>query len=111
VIGRMAPVAQFRAEPGSFITFCLNYISLGIAWLPFVLLLYELQPEPFVTAVIAGLRDFGATGVNLDFEPCQDVNPTCTAQDAKDYATFLTTFTNGLHSAGFTVSVCVASWR
>ena len=44
----------------------------------------RVQPTKFVEAVAAAAAAQGASGVNLDFEPCQGFG-TCTNQDGKDY--------------------------
>jgi len=65
------------------------------------------NPLPFIDQVIRELKKRGFTGINVDWEP----TVAGTAQDARDYANFLTTFANALHKENLKVGVDVATWN
>lgn len=66
-------------------------------------------PQPFIDACLAAAKAEDLTGFNIDWEPT-DGGGDPTPQDAKDYAAFLTTFSDAMHGAGVLTSVDVASW-
>lgn len=69
------------------------------------------NPQPFIDACISAARQYGLNGYNVDWEPVSGNGaPTPTAQDAADYAAFLTTFSDALHKAGLIATVDVATW-
>jgi len=65
------------------------------------------NPYPFMIDVIAACVEFGFSGVNLDFEP----TVAGTAQDAEDYANFLTLFADELHKFNLKLTVDIAHWN
>jgi len=65
------------------------------------------NPQPFIDACISEAKLFKYTGFNIDWEP----TATASDQDAQDYAAFLTTFSNAMHSVGLQVSVDTATWN
>ena len=58
------------------------------------------NPQPFVDQCIQEGLKWNYTGFNIDWEPTTDAS----AQDAIDYANFLTYLTNNLHKKGLKVS-------
>lgn len=66
------------------------------------------NPTPFISACLKAAAVESLTGFNIDWEPQSGDNPT--AQDAADYAAFLTTFSDAMHSHGILTSVDVATW-
>jgi spore germination protein YaaH len=65
------------------------------------------DPQPFIDACIQQGTALGLTGFNIDWEPTTEA----TAQDAQDYANFLTNYTNALNQKGLKVQYmqrCVA---
>ena len=47
------------------------------------------------------------TGYNMDWEPEEPA----TAQDAADYAHFLTSFADSMHTVGLQLTVAIATWN
>jgi hypothetical protein len=64
------------------------------------------NPKDFVAATIKQGSALGLTGFNCDFEPIGNI----TAQDASDYAAFLTYWATSLHKYDMQLTVDVASW-
>jgi len=65
------------------------------------------NPEPFIAAAVAQAQLNNFSGFNVDFEP----TVTATAEDAINYAAFLTTFADALHAQGKRLTVDVALWN
>jgi len=64
------------------------------------------NPTPFTTAAINTAKQLKFTGYNIDFEPAANA----TAEDAVNYAKFITNFANELHAIGFKLTADVATW-
>jgi len=64
------------------------------------------NPQPFIDSCIEAAKKYNYVGYNLDWEPTDSVN----ADDGMNYASFIDTFGNALHSEGLLLSVDVATW-
>jgi len=67
------------------------------------------NPKPFIVSCASAARSNNLAGFNIDWEP-QGKGDIPTSQDAKDYAEFLTIFSDAMHGEGIMVSVDVAGW-
>jgi len=64
------------------------------------------NPQPVISQAVQLAQQNGWSGWNIDFEPGSGTN-----QDGLDFAQFLVTFADALHSNGMKLSVDVASWN
>jgi len=64
------------------------------------------NPQPFINQAITTAVQENFTGYNVDWEPTSNA----TAEDAINYAKFLSTFAASLHAIGKNLSVDVATW-
>ena len=65
------------------------------------------NPDPFIMSCINEAKKYQYVGYNLDWEPTTD---DVTDEDGINYAAFIDTFADALHSAGLKLTVDIASW-
>jgi spore germination protein YaaH len=64
------------------------------------------DPDPFINACISEAQKNSFAGYNLDWEPTDAVKE----EDGVNYAQFINYFSDQLHSAGFLLTVDIATW-